>query len=82
MGTITTGIGLISGIDTATLIEQLLALASRPKVALQGRVATLQSQKAALLDINSRLLSFKNLARGLRVNNVFAAATATSSDPS
>ena len=32
MGTITTGIGLISGIDTASLIDSLIALESQGKL--------------------------------------------------
>ncbi len=42
MGTITTGIGLISGIDTATLIDNLIALEARGKTGLQVRLAVLQ----------------------------------------
>ena len=44
---------LISGIDTASLIEQLIALESRGKLSIQARVNSLQTQKAAMLDINS-----------------------------
>ncbi|MCP3904959.1 MAG: flagellar filament capping protein FliD [Planctomycetes bacterium] len=80
MGSITTGIGLISGIDIASLIESLLTLESRRKFDLQDRVADLQAQQTALLDINARLLSFKSAASSFRVNSTFNAATATSSD--
>ncbi|MHC4128201.1 MAG: flagellar filament capping protein FliD [Planctomycetota bacterium] len=80
MGSITTGIGLISGIDTATLIDSLITLASGPKFNLQNRLAVLQSQQAALLDVNARLLNLKNTSAGLRTNNVFRSALATSGD--
>ena len=82
MGTITTGIGLISGIDTATLIDQLIALESRGKFNLQLRLAALQSQQSALLDINARLLNLKTSAKSLRIDKTFNAAIATSSDTS
>jgi flagellar hook-associated protein 2 len=81
MGSITTGIGLISGIDTATLIDQLIALESRGKLTLQNRLARLQQQQTAMLNINSRLLSLKNVAGSFRKNNIFQAALATSSSP-
>ena len=68
---ITTGIGLISGIDTATLISQLIALQSQPKVNLQLRLANLQTQQQALLDINARLLNLKSSASGIRTGNLF-----------
>ncbi len=80
MGSITTGIGLISGIDTATLIERLLALESQGKVVLQERLADLQEQQLAMLDINARLLNLKNAAAAFRTSSVFDAASATSSD--
>ncbi|MHC4414242.1 MAG: flagellar filament capping protein FliD [Planctomycetota bacterium] len=80
MGSITTGIGLISGIDIATLIDNLIALESRGKVALQVRLANLQSQQAALLDINARLLNLKTTSRSFRLDSIFDSALALSSD--
>lgn len=80
MGSITTGIGLVSGINTAQLIDSLIALESRGKVNLQKRIATLQSQRTALLDINARLLNLKNSAKSLRLDKIFQSALAISSD--
>ena len=80
MGSITTGIGLISGINTAQLIDSLIALESRGKINLQQRIATLQAQRTALLDVNARLLNLKNSAKSLRLDKIFQSALATSSD--
>ncbi|MHC4304522.1 MAG: flagellar filament capping protein FliD [Planctomycetota bacterium] len=80
MGSLTTGIGLISGIDTASLIDALITLESGPKIQLQTRLAELQSRQTALMDINARLLNLKSSSAGLRANNVFQFALATSSD--
>jgi flagellar hook-associated protein 2 len=80
MGSITTGIGLISGIDTAQLIDQLIALESRGKFTLQNRLNRLQNQQAAMLSINSRLLALKNIAGSFRKDNIFQSAIATSSN--
>jgi flagellar hook-associated protein 2 len=80
MGSISTGIGLISGIDTASLIDALITLASGPKIQLQTRLAVLQSQQTALMDISARLLNLKTTSAGLRGNSVFQSALATSSD--
>lgn len=80
MGSITTGIGLISGINTAQLIDNLIALESRPKISLQQRVAVLSGQRTALLDINARLLNLKTASRAFRIDKVFQSALATSSD--
>src|SRR5262245_47236238 len=80
MGAISTGVGLISGINTAQLIDQLIALESRGKTTLQNRIGLLQTQRTAMLDINARLLNLKNASRGFRINKVFQATLATSSN--
>lgn len=71
MGGITTGIGLFSGIDTGSLIEQLISIDSRPKVLAQTRLIQLQSQQAAYLSINSQLTVIQNLAKAFRTDNIF-----------
>ena len=80
MGTISTGIGLISGIDTATLINQLLAIEARPLQRAQERVATLQFQQTAFMDINARLLALSSSASAFNTSNIFQSAKATSSN--
>lgn len=82
MGGITTGIGLFSGIDTASLIDQLIAAQSRPQILAQQRVIQLKTQQAAYLDINSRLSAFKAAAASFRVNDVFSTRTVNSSNES
>jgi flagellar hook-associated protein 2 len=80
MGSITTGTGLISGIDIATLIDAYLAIDQAGKTTLQQRVASLQAQQTALMDINARLLNFKTASRAFRINEIFQSALATSSN--
>lgn len=81
MGGISSGMGLFSGIDSQTLIQQLLSIESRPKLLVQSRVAQLQRQQAALLDINSQLGSLRTAASNLRLNDIFSSAQAVSSAP-
>lgn len=71
MGGITTGVGLFSGIDTGSLIEQLLSIEARPKALAQTRLIQLQSQQAAYLDLNSRMKAIENLAKAFRTDNIF-----------
>jgi flagellar capping protein FliD len=59
MSGITTGTGVFSGIDSRSLIDQLLAVEARPRALAQQRVAQLQQQQTAYLDINTRLLNIK-----------------------
>jgi flagellar hook-associated protein 2 len=79
MGSITSGVGLVSGINTAQLIEQLIAFESRGKNSLTARVASLTTKRTALLDVNSRLLALKAASTSFRVQKVFQSALATSS---
>ena len=80
MSGISSSVGVISGINSGQLIEQLLAVEARPKQLAQARVATLQNQRAAFLDINSSLLALKTSAGAFRLNKVFDSAKAASSD--
>lgn len=81
MSGITTGVGIFSGIDSASLIDQLLAIEARPKTLAQRRIVALQTQQAAILDVNSALLSLKSAAGAFRTNKTFRSAKAVSSNP-
>jgi flagellar hook-associated protein 2 len=80
MGGISSSVGMFSGIDSAALIEQLLAVEARPKKLAQTRMAQIQTQQAAYLDIASRITAIKNSAAGFRLNNTFQSKSATSSN--
>ncbi|MBL1218450.1 MAG: hypothetical protein D8M59_13285 [Planctomycetes bacterium] len=77
---ISTGIGLISGINTASLIDQLMAIEARPKVLAISRQTQLQAEQAAFMGLNSKLLSLKTTAAKFYNNKIFRTNTATSSD--
>lgn len=80
MGSITSSIGLVSGIDTASLIEQLLAIEARPVLLAQNRIVQLQQRQAAFLDVNSSLLSLNTAAESIRTSNAFDASAASSTN--
>ncbi len=80
MGQITSGIGLVSGINTAQLIEQLLQVESRPKTNLQKQIAVLNSQSTALAEINAKLLGAKNSTSALVQASTFNSTKASSSN--
>ena len=80
MSGISTGVGLVSGINSSTIIEQLLALESRGKLPIQSRINSISGKKTALLDVNARLLNLKNAASKFRVGKVFETMNAASSD--
>lgn len=82
MGGISSGTGIFSGIDTTSLINQLLAIEARPRALAQQRVLDLQKQQAAYLGLNSKIQALKTAASSFRLNKVFQTNKATSSDDS
>lgn len=80
MSGITTGIGIFSGIDTATLIEQLLAVEARPRQLAQRRIVQLQAQQGAYLDINSKLGALQSSVRRFRTEFIFDSMKGSSSN--
>lgn len=77
---VTSSVGLFSGIDSGTIINQLMQLEARPRTLLQRRVAQLQTQQAGFLDIKSRLSSLLTSASIFRTSRVFSTMQAASSD--
>lgn len=80
MGSITSGVGIFSGIDSSSLIEQLLAVEARPKTLIQQRVIQIQSQSAAILGINSKISALRTAMEKFHTANPFSSNAATSSD--
>ncbi len=80
MSGLSAGVGLVSGINTAQIIEQLLGLESRGKIPIQRRLAAIQGSKTALMDINARLLNLKNSSSALRIGKTFRTMSAVSAD--
>lgn len=78
--TITSGIGLFSGINTRSIIDQLLAIDARPALIFRRRIFELQLQQTAYLDINARMNTLKTAAAAFRINKTFDAKRATSGD--
>ncbi|MFT3786452.1 MAG: flagellar filament capping protein FliD [Tepidisphaeraceae bacterium] len=80
MGTITTGVGLISGINSKDLIDQLMAIEAKPKNDLNARIKTETDKKTALTDLQVRLTSLRLFGTTVKKTQNFRAAKATSSD--
>ena len=82
MGQISSSVGLVSGIDFGSLIDQLMQIEARPQRLVQSRNAVLTSQQVAFKEINAKLLGLKLSADSLANTKTFNATTATSSDES
>ncbi len=80
MGTITSGIGLVSGINTTEIIDQLLAIEARPRQLVEQRNAVLTSEQVAFQNINAKLLVLKLSANSFVTNRTFSTTSSASSD--
>ncbi|MEB3203307.1 MAG: flagellar filament capping protein FliD [Candidatus Sericytochromatia bacterium] len=72
--------GLASGMDTKSVIEQLMALEQQPVLAMQKRQLSLKQQNDAFQAISKRLTDFKTKATALTRDTTTKAMKATTSD--
>ena len=70
--------GLGSGLDTDSIISQLISIERRPITLIQRRQATLEQQKGVLDSINSSLVSLQGAAESLATDDVFSIVNASS----
>jgi flagellar hook-associated protein 2 len=81
MGRITSGIGLVSGINSANIIDQLMSLEARPKKLVQQRLDVANQQKLAYTDLATRLTSLRVSAQTLKKVAAFQNRSANSTNP-
>lgn len=80
MSGLSTGIGLISGLDHQALVKQLMAIEARPRDRLMERIAGIQAQKTAYLDISARISALLGHVQSLTSATTFRATSAASSN--
>lgn len=74
--------GLASGIDTASLVEQIVAAEKRPADLMSQRVSDLSSQHSIVESLVSKLRAFGDRARGLDLASEIRSVKAERSDTS
>ncbi|MBX7256730.1 MAG: flagellar filament capping protein FliD [Candidatus Hydrogenedentes bacterium] len=72
--------GLVSGIDSDTLISQLVALERQPITRLQSQISLFQQRQEAIRGLRTTLTSLRNTVRDFQLTNQFSQFGATSSD--
>ena len=71
--------GLVSGLDTATIISQLMQLEAQPQTVLKNKVTSTQAVVSALQGINAKLVALTAKASDLAKSTGWTATSATSS---
>jgi flagellar hook-associated protein 2 len=74
--------GLVSGLDTAALISQLMQVEAQPQTLLKNKVSSEQSSLSSLQSLNSKLLTIATKANDLAKTTAWSPFTATSSHDS
>ena len=72
--------GLGSGIDTDSIIQQLIDVERRPILSIQRRQVRLEQQKGVIKSINSSLLNLKTSVEKLEKDDLFTIVNAKSED--
>ncbi len=72
--------GLMSGLDTDSIISQLMSLEKRPVMLLQQKEAAYQAKITALGVVKSAMSDLKSAVSALKSSDDFIAYSATSSD--
>lgn len=74
--------GLATGIDTSSIVSQLMALERAPEQIMTKQKTKMQSQVDAYNQITSALTSLQSLMKGMGTPDTFAAKTAAVADTS
>jgi flagellar hook-associated protein 2 len=74
--------GLITGLDSNSIIQQLLALEQGPIIRAEQRIARLEQERNTVRDLRTQLLTLRNSVQDFRLNNIFNAFQSTSNEES
>ena len=77
---ISSSVGLVSGIDSKAIIDQLMALETLPKTKLQARMATETAKKTAFTTLQAQVTSLRLFGTTMKKPQTFRNATVKSGD--
>lgn len=80
MGTLFSGVGLVSGLNIQQIVEQLIAVEARPRDQLLTRLRSIDAQRTAYTDISARISALLGRVNSLGRRDAFLATRAGSSD--
>ena len=80
MATISSSVGLISGLPIADIVDQLMSIAQKPRDRLQTRMESVQQQQVALNGLTAKTISIQLASNRLATEATFQQRTASSSN--
>ena len=81
MGQITSSVGLISGINTGAIINDLISLDAQPITLLQTQITAAHNQQQAYATLETQLTAMQQIGQSLSLPQTFQNALTTSSNP-
>ena len=72
--------GLITGLDSNTIIKQLMQIERQPITRIEGNKTALEKQKEAIKKLRTQLMTLRNRAQDFRLNLVFGKYKAATSE--
>lgn len=82
MGSLFSGVGLVSGLDINSIIDGLLRIEARPRDLLQSRIGKIDAQRTAFLEISARVSALLGRISAVSTASAFRSTRATSSNAS
>ena len=73
--------GLVSGLDTATIISQLMQVEAQPQAMLKTRLSAEQSHVSTLQSLNARFATLASKAHDLTTSAAWSPLTAPAAPP-
>lgn len=80
MGTISSGIGLISGMDIESIVTQLMAIESRSRDQVEARKESLTVEQTAIMQLQARVMAVQLAATNFNTESVFQQKSVSSSN--
>jgi flagellar hook-associated protein 2 len=77
-GSINAG-GLITGLDSNSIIQQLIALERQPITRARSRISALEAQRNTVRELRTQLQTLRNRLQDFRLNNIFNSFQSSSS---
>ncbi len=80
MGTISSGTGLISGLDIQSLVTQLMEIERKPVTLLSNRIDELTEKQTALMTVQARIMAIQVAAANFNKQSIFQQKAVVSSN--
>ncbi|MBK8915908.1 MAG: flagellar filament capping protein FliD [Phycisphaerales bacterium] len=82
MGSLFSGVGLVSGLDINSIIDGLLRIEARPRDLLQTRIGKIDAQRTAFLEVSARVSALLGRISAVSTASAFRSTRAASSNAS